>query len=82
MRPADQPTDEEQRAEINRRFNKRLRSRYSLDTELYYARIAAGAAIGVYQFQEGEQAELAEYQKFVEGLRTQARAEKAAIGLY
>jgi hypothetical protein len=66
---------------IDQRFDERLRARYTLNTELYYARIASGVALGVYSFLPNEQDELAAYQVYVEGLRTQSRAEKVALGL-
>lgn len=66
-------------ADVDAEFARRLRERYSLDAELYYARIGTGAALGVYELQDGEADLLAEYQRFVEELRAWKHAEKAAL---
>lgn len=63
------------------RLNERIRARYSIDDEMYLARIAVGAQMGTYQLQPDEPALLAEYQQFVEAQRELARQERAGWGL-
>lgn len=79
--PADPATQAnaikaEKLAAIERGFQSRMSSRYPLERELYFARIAGGAALGTYEFQQGEHEELAEYQAFAESLRAWLREEK------
>jgi hypothetical protein len=64
-----------------KRLNDRIRARYSIDDELYLARIAIGAQLGTYEMQPDEPAMLAEYQQYVETQREIARQERAALGL-
>ena len=51
------------------RFVQTIRTKYSLDDELYFARIATGTLIGSYVFQPGEAELLAAYQADVEAAR-------------
>jgi hypothetical protein len=64
-----------------KRLNDRIRVRYSIDDELYLARIAIGAQLGTYEMQDDEPALLAEYQQYVEAQREVARQERAGWGL-
>ena len=60
-----------------KRLNERIRAKYSIDDEMYLARIAVGAQMGTYEMQPDEPALLAEYQQYVEAQREIARLERA-----
>lgn len=62
-------------------FAADLRARYTLDDELYFARIATGALMGTYQLQPGEAEQLAAYQQHVEACRLALKARYGALGL-
>jgi hypothetical protein len=66
---------------IRREIQRRIRDVYSADDEQYFSRIGVGAALGMYQFQPGEQEALLEFGTFIEGIREWGRAERAKIGL-
>jgi len=66
---------------IKREIQRRIRAVYSADDEQYFSRIGVGAALGMYQFQPGEQEALLEFGQFIEGIREWGRAERAKIGL-
>ena len=66
---------------INARVIERVRDKYSIEDELKFARIGIGAALGIYAFQTGEQAELTAFGDFVQQWRTWGRNEKAKLGL-
>lgn len=66
---------------IRREIQRRIRQVYSADDEQYFSRIGVGAALGMYQFQPGEQEALLEFGTFIEGIREWGRAERAKIGL-
>lgn len=66
---------------IDKRLVERIRDRYSIDDELYLARIAVGAQLGTYQMEADEPALLADYQAWVESCRQWAREQRAALGL-
>lgn len=66
---------------IHQRMEARIRERYSLEAEQYFARIGVGVALGVYQFQPGEQEELLEFGAFVESVRQWGRQQRAELGL-
>lgn len=68
-------------AVIQQQMEAKIRARYSRDDEQFYARIAAGKALGMYEFLPGEQDELLEYQGFVEGVRDWGRLRRADLGL-
>jgi hypothetical protein len=59
----------------------RIRERYSVDDELFFARIMVGAGSGLYEMQPGEMEEVLAYKTHVEAARAWARAEVAALGL-
>ena len=59
----------------------KIRNKYTIDDEMYFARIGVGAANGLYQPSAPELAELAEFGQFVEGVRAWGRTERAKIGL-
>lgn len=66
---------------IAERVIDRIRAKYPLDEELYFARIAVGALQGAYALQDGEADALAQYQVDVEAAREWGRTERAQIGL-
>ena len=66
---------------INDRMQQRIRERYSLDDEMYFARIGVGKSTGLYVPSEAELAELAAFGQFVEGIRAWGREQRAALGL-
>ena len=60
---------------------EKIRAAYSIDDEMFFARIGVGAANGLYQPSTSELAELAEFGQFVEDVRAWGRTERAKIGL-
>lgn len=66
---------------ISEEMQRRIRAVYSVDDEQYFARIGVGAALGVYQFQPGEQEALLAFGAHVEAVRQWGRAERVKIGL-
>jgi len=58
-----------------------IREQYTAEDEMYFARIGTGKALGVYEFQNGEENALLEYGNFVESVRQWGRDERAKIGL-
>jgi len=59
----------------------KIRERYTVDHELYLARIGVGAATGMYTPTPEEMTELSEFGVFVEGTRQWGRDERAKLGL-
>lgn len=59
----------------------RIRSEYSLDDEQYFSRIGTGAALGLYQFEAGEQESLIAFGAYVEECRQWGRVQRAVLGL-
>lgn len=66
---------------IAEEMQRRIRSAYSLEDEQYFSRIGVGAALGVYQFQSGEQESLLAFGAHVEAVRQWGRDERAKLGL-
>lgn len=66
---------------IDMRMQEMIRERYTAEDEMYFARIGTGKALGVYEFQAGEEAALLDYGNFVESVRQWGRDERAKIGL-
>ena len=66
---------------IAERMEARIRSKYSLSDEAYFARIGVGAALGAYTFDPGEQDELLAFGAYVEACRQWGRDERAKLGL-
>ena len=66
---------------ISQRMIDRIRERYTIDDEMYFARISIGAATGMYTFQEGEQEAVMEFGLFVEEVRQWGRDQRSALGL-
>lgn len=58
-----------------------IREKYTLDDEMYFARIGIGYSLGLYEFQPGEQAELEAFGLFVEYVREWGRQKRAELGL-
>jgi len=59
----------------------KIRAVYSLDDEMYFARIGVGAATGMYTPSASELAEMTAFGAFVETVRNWGRAERAKLGL-
>ena len=66
---------------ISERMQEMIRARYTAEDEMYFARIGTGKALGVYEFQAGEESALLDYGNFVESVRQWGRDERAKIGL-
>jgi hypothetical protein len=62
-------------------MTRQIRSVYSLDDEMFFARIGVGAASGLYTPSQKEMAEMRDFGAFVEGVRAWGRAERAKLGL-
>ena len=66
---------------INERMVHKIRADYSIDDEMYFARIGVGAATGMYAPAPKELEEMAAFGAFVEGVRDWGRAERNRLGL-
>ena len=66
---------------ISERMVQKIRARYSIDDEMFFARIGVGAASGMYAPTEDELAEMQAFGEFVEGVRQWGRVERAKLGL-
>jgi hypothetical protein len=66
---------------INERMVHKIRAEYSIDDEMYFARIGVGAATGMYAPAPKELEEMAAFGAFVEGVRDWGRAERNRLGL-
>lgn len=66
---------------IGQRMIEQIRAKYTLDDEMFFARIGVGASSGLYKPSAGELAEMAAFGVFVEGVRDWGRAERAKLGL-
>ena len=66
---------------ISERMQAMIREKYTAEDEMYFARIGTGKALGVYEFQDGEEAALLQYGSFVESVRQWGREQRALIGL-
>jgi hypothetical protein len=66
---------------IHQRMEEMIRAQYSLADEQYFARIGVGVALGIYQFQAGEQEQLLAFGTFVENVRVWGRQQRADLGL-
>ena len=66
---------------IAERMVQTIRARYSIDDEMFFARIGVGAAAGMYQPTPGELAEMQAFGEFVEAVRQWGRTERAKLGL-
>lgn len=66
---------------IHERMEAKIRARYSLSDEQYFARIASGVALGMYTFEASEQDALAAFAAYVEEVRRWGREQRASLGL-
>ena len=66
---------------VAQRIQEKIRSNYSLEDEMYFARIGVGAANGLYQPDSSEFQAMAVFGEFVEGVRQWGREERAKLGL-
>lgn len=66
---------------IAERVIERIRAKYTVDDELYIARIAVGALQGSYVLLPGEADRIAAYHADVEAAREWGRQQRAALGL-
>lgn len=66
---------------IGDEMQAKIRERYKAEDEQYFSRIAANAALGTYQFKDGEEDKLAAYNAYIEDLRAWAQNERSKIGL-
>ncbi len=66
---------------IAQRVIDRIRERYSVDDELFFARIMIGAQAGLYTLEAAEMAEVEAFKTWVEDAREWGRNERAALGL-
>lgn len=66
-------------ADIDSQVQSKIRERYTQEDEWYFSRIGVGVALGVYQFQQGEQEALIAYGAYVESIRDWAREERAKV---
>lgn len=65
---------------INDNMIKEIRSRYSIDDELYFSRIGMAHAIGMYTLSEEEIQELFEFHNCIESIRISGRENRRIIG--
>ncbi len=66
---------------IAERVQQRLRSKFSLDDELYLNRIHSGSLAGMYQLQSGEQDMIIAFAQWVEECRQWGRNEREKLGI-
>ncbi len=66
---------------ISERMVQKIRARYSIDDEMFFARIGLGSVLGVYRLPPAEMAEIRAFGEFVEAVRQWGRAERAKLGL-
>ncbi len=66
---------------IAERMVQKIREKYSIEDEQYFARIGVGVALGAYSFEPGEHDALLAFGGHVEAVRQWGRAERAKLGL-
>lgn len=66
---------------VGERMVQKIRAQYSLDDEMFFARIGVGAATGMYTPTADELAEMQAFGAFVEGVRQWGRSERDKLGL-
>ena len=66
---------------IAERMVQRIRAAYTIDDEMFFARVGVGAATGMYEPTSGELAEMQAFGNFVESVREWGRSERAKLGL-
>ncbi len=66
---------------IAQRVIEIIRSQYTLDDEMYFARIGVGASMGLYSPSAKELQEMTVFGEFVEATRQWGRDQRALLGL-
>lgn len=66
---------------IAQRMVEQIRAAYSIDDEMYFARIGVGAATGTYQPSSDELQAMTVFGEFVESVRQWGRQQRAELGL-
>lgn len=66
---------------IAQRMVEQIRAAYSIDDEMYFARIGVGAATGMYQPSTDELQAMTVFGEFVESVRQWGRQQRAELGL-
>lgn len=66
---------------ISQRMVEKIRALYTIDDEMYFARIGVGAANGLYQPSSDEMQAMTVFGEFVESVRQWGRNERAKLGL-
>lgn len=66
---------------IGQRMIDRIRATYTIDDEMYFARIGVGAAMGMYAPSSDEIQAMTVFGEFVEAARQWGRTERAKLGL-
>lgn len=66
---------------INDRMIEKIRAVYSINDEMYFARIGVGAATGLYAPTTDEMQAMTVFGEFVESVRQWGRDERAKLGL-
>ena len=66
---------------VGERMVQKIRAQYSVDDEMFFARIGVGAATGMYTPTSDELQEMTVFGEFVESVRQWGRAERAKLGL-
>lgn len=66
---------------ISQRMIDQIRSSYSIDDEMYFARIGVGAANGMYTPSVDEMQEFTVFGEFVEAVREWGRSEREKLGV-
>jgi hypothetical protein len=66
---------------ISERMIQKIRGAYSIDDEMFFARIGVGAATGMYAPTVDEMADMQVFGLFVEDVREWGRDERAKLGL-
>ena len=66
---------------IAQRMVEKIRALYSIDDEMYFARIGVGAANGMYTPTQDEMQAMTVFGEFVESIRQWGRDERARLGL-
>lgn len=66
---------------ISQRMIEQIRSTYSIDDEMYFARIGVGAATGLYAPSADEMNELTVFGEFAEAVRQWGRDKRGELGV-
>lgn len=66
---------------ISKRMVEQIRNLYSIDDEMYFARIGVGAATGLYVPTADEMQAMTVFGEFVESVRQWGRDRRAELGL-